>query len=196
MTGDQALQALKEGNQRFVSSSAQHPNQDMGRVASQKSGQSPFAVILSCADSRVVPEILFDQGIGDIFILRVAGNIAEDDTVIASIEYAVAELHCPLLVVLGHQSCGAVKAAVAGGDLPGHLNSLVKAISPAVAQAKAKTSDAAAIIDQTIAANVRLQVEKLKTLEPIFAPAVNSGGLQVVGATYNLESGSVDWMEV
>ncbi len=190
MTSEQALQALKEGNQRFVNGTPTHPNQDKARVASQVGGQSPFAIILSCADSRVAPEILFDQGIGDIFILRVAGNIAEDDTVIASIEYAVANLGSPLLVVLGHQSCGAVTAAVAGGNLPGHLNSLVKAISPAVEQAKTKPGDTTV---NAIEANVHLTVEKLKTMQPIFADAVNAGKLKVIGGLYSLETGAVQW---
>jgi carbonic anhydrase len=191
MTSDQALQALKDGNSRFVAGTPNHPNQDKARVASQVGGQSPFAIILSCADSRVAPEILFDQGIGDIFILRVAGNVAEDDTVLASIEYAIANLGVPLLVVLGHQACGAVGAAVKGGDLPGHLNSLVKAIGPAVEQAKGQSGDA---VENTVVVNVGLQVEKMKKIEPIFASAVNAGKLKIVGAKYSLESGAVEWM--
>jgi carbonic anhydrase len=191
MTADQALQALKDGNQRYTSGKPARPHQDLPYVSSLSGGQSPFAIVLSCADSRVAPEILFDQGVGDIFVLRVAGNIAEDDTIIASIEYAVANLGSPLLVVLGHQSCGAVSAAVAGGNLPGHLNSLVKAIAPAVEQAKAQSGDT---VDNAIVANVHLNVEKLKTMEPIFAEKVKAGALKVVGAKYSLETGTVEWM--
>jgi carbonic anhydrase len=191
MTIDQALQALKDGNARFTSGKPVHPHQDMQRVASQTSGQSPFAVVLSCADSRVAPEILFDVGIGDIFILRVAGNIAEDPTVIASIEYAVANLGTPLLVVLGHQSCGAVGAAVQGGNLPGHLNSLIKAIQPAVDKGKSMPGDT---MNNTINANVAIQVQKLSAMEPIFAEKVKSGDLKVVGARYSLETGAVEWL--
>jgi carbonic anhydrase len=191
MTADQALQALKDGNQRYTSGKPARPHQDLPYVSSLSGGQSPFAIVLSCADSRVAPEILFDQGVGDIFVLRVAGNIAEDDTIIASIEYAVANLGSPLLVVLGHQSCGAVSAAVAGGNLPGHLNSLVKAIAPAVEQAKAQPGDT---VHNAIVANVHLNVEKLKTMEPIFAEKVKAGALKVVGAKYSLETGTVEWM--
>lgn len=189
MTADEALQALVYGNQRFISGNATHPNQDMGHVASLSEGQSPFAIILSCADSRVAPELLFDQGVGDLFILRVAGNIAEDPTIIASIEYAVAVLGSPLIVVMGHQSCGAVGAAVAGDDLPGHLNSLVHAIAPAVEQARDREGD---LLANAISANVALNVAKLQTLEPIFAEKVKAGQLKVVGAVYSLETGKVE----
>lgn len=189
MTGDQAMQALMDGNKRYIAGNPTHPHQDMQRVAEVSQGQTPFAIILSCADSRVAPEILFDQGVGDIFIIRVAGNVAADDTIIASMEYAVAMLGVPLLMVLGHQSCGAVAAAVQGGDLPGHLNSLVQAIAPAVAQAQRQTGDT---VDNAISANVRLMVEKLQVMEPIFAEKVRSGALKVVGARYSLETGSVE----
>lgn len=188
MTADEALNALMDGNKRYTSGQPTHPHQDMAYIAGQAGGQSPFAIILTCADSRVAPELLFDQGVGDIFVLRVAGNIAEDPTVIASIEYAVAVLGSPLLMVLGHQSCGAVAAAVKGDDLPGHLNSLVQAIAPAVAQAKDKPGDT---LTNAITANVKLNVQKLQTLEPIFAEKVSAGALKVVGATYSLQDGTV-----
>lgn len=189
MTADQALQALLDGNARYVGGTPTHPHQDMSYVTAQAGGQSPFAIILSCADSRVAPELLFDQGVGDIFVLRVAGNIATDPTIIASIEYAVAVLGSPLLMVLGHESCGAVGAAVKGDDLPGHLNSLVKAIAPAVAEAKAQSGD---LLANAIATNVKMNVEKLQTLPPIFAEHVSQGKLKVVGATYSLSTGKVE----
>jgi carbonic anhydrase len=125
-------------------------------VVSQAGGQIPFVTVLSCADSRVVPEMIFDQGIGDIFSLRVTGNVAEDDTVIASMEYSIAELGVPLIVVLGHQCCGAVQAAIAGGDLPGHLNSLMRALEPAIEQAREQGDNV--LFDATIM-NVQRQVE-------------------------------------
>jgi carbonic anhydrase len=189
MTSDQALQALMDGNKRYVAGTLTHPHQDLQRISEVSSGQTPFAIILSCADSRVVPEVMFDQGVGDIFVIRVAGNVATDDTIIASMEYAVAMLGAPLLMVLGHQSCGAVGAAVQGGDLPGHLNSLVQAITPAVEQAKSQPGDT---VDNAINANVRLMVEKLQTMEPIFADKVRSGALKVVGARYSLANGAVE----
>lgn len=189
MTSDQALQALVDGNKRYVAGTLTHPHQNLQRVSEVSQGQKPFAIILSCADSRVVPEVLFDQGIGDIFVIRVAGNVATDDTIIASMEYAVAVLGAPLLMVLGHQSCGAVNAAVQGGSLPGHLNSLAQAIAPAVEQARSQPGDT---LDNAINANVHLMVERLQSMEPIFAEKVGSGDLKVVGARYSLESGTVE----
>jgi carbonic anhydrase len=119
------------GNERYVSSKQTHPHQTPEYRADLTRGQHPFAVILGCSDSRVSPEVIFDQGLGDIFVVRVAGNIV-NDIVLASIEYAVAHLHTPLVMVLGHSECGAVGATVVGGDLEGHLPSLAKAIQPAV----------------------------------------------------------------
>ncbi|MBA3939351.1 MAG: carbonic anhydrase, partial [Planctomycetes bacterium] len=120
----QALQRLMEGNARYVAGKATHPHQDAARRAEVTNVQKPIAIIVTCADSRVGPEVVFDQGLGDIFVLRVAGNVADDD-VQASIEYAVEHLNVNLVMVLGHERCGAVKAALAGGELPGHLAGLI-----------------------------------------------------------------------
>lgn len=189
MTADEALHILLEGNQRYVSGQLLHPRQDMQRVVEVAPAQYPIAIILGCADSRVIPEILFDQGIGDLFVLRVAGNIAADNTVIAGIEFAVSVVGVPLIVVLGHQYCAAVAAAVQGDDLPGHLNSLVHAISPAVEKAREQPGD---MLDNTIVANVQLMVEKLKSLPPILAERVRAGTLKIVGARYSLETGAIE----
>src|SRR6478609_1893929 len=131
VTADSVLAELTAGNVHHVAHRYQHPHETAERQRELASGQSPHAEILSCADSRVPPELIFDQGLGDLFIIRVAGNIA-GDTEIASLEYGAEHLHIPLLIVLGHESCGAVTAAVAGGEPEGHLSSLVDLIKPAV----------------------------------------------------------------
>jgi carbonic anhydrase len=157
-------------------------------------GQAPFAAIVSCADSRVAPEILFDVGKGDIFVVRVAGNLVAGGgpAIKGSIEYAVAELNVPLVMVLGHSGCGAVKAAIkhldANDALPGSINDLVELIKPAVAQSKSEGGDP---LTNAIRKNVLLSVQRLQTLEPIIAPRVREGRLKVVGGVYDLHSGRV-----
>src|SRR5436305_9248189 len=131
LSADQSLSRLLAGNARFVAHKERHPDESSARRRELVSGQHPFAVILGCADSRVAPELLFDEGLGDLFVIRVAGNIA-DDAVLGSIEYAVEHLGSKLIVVLGHESCGAVSAAVASESASGHLSSLVTAIRPSV----------------------------------------------------------------
>ena len=131
----EALQRLKTGNQRFVASKLQHPHQSAERRTELATSQHPFAIVLGCADSRTAPEVVFDQGLGDIFVIRVAGNVLNDET-LGSIEYGVEHLGAQLIVVLGHERCGAVKAAreliAAKAEAPGHIQSLIKAIQPAV----------------------------------------------------------------
>ena len=188
LTSEQSLQKLLEGNHRYVSGQTAHPNQTLERRAEVTSGQKPFAVILSCSDSRVPPEILFDQGIGDLFIIRNAGNVS-DDLVLGSIEYAVEHLGVPLVMVLGHQFCGAVTATVEGGEAPGHIHHVVKAIQPAVEKAKGRDGD---LVGNAIRANTELVTEQLKNSEPILAEFVKEHGLRIVGAFYNLETGIVE----
>ncbi len=137
---EKALELLIEGNQRFASGNPAYPNQGAERRLEGLNGQSPFAVIIGCADSRIPPEILMDQGIGDLFVIRVAGNII-DDAILGSVEYAVAHLGSPLVMVLGHNLCGAVQAAIDGGEAPGHIGALVEAIQPAVDAIKADEAD-------------------------------------------------------
>jgi carbonic anhydrase len=187
LTPDQALAQLMEGNQRFVTRKQVNPRQDFARLAEVATGQAPFAAILSCADSRVVPEITFDQGIGDLFVVRVAGNIAITED-IASEEFAVGVLGTPLLMVLGHERCGAVAAAVQGGELPGVMESLVFAIQPAVQASEGKSGDDR--LTNVIKANVRLQVQRLQS-SSVIASAVQKGKLKVVGAYYDLDTGKV-----
>ncbi len=187
LTPDEALAQLMEGNQRFVARKQLNPHQNIARITEVATVQAPFAAILSCADSRVVPEIAFDQGIGDLFVVRVAGNIAvTEDT--ASEEYAIAMLGTPLLMVLGHERCGAVTAALKGGELPGVLGSLILAIQPAVEASKGEPGDR---LTNAVKANVRLQVQRLQT-SPVIASAVQEGKLKVVGAFYDLDTGAIN----
>jgi carbonic anhydrase len=179
------------GNQRFVNGWPDRPNQSAYRRREVVGGQHPFAVILSCSDSRVPPEIVFDQGLGDLFVMRVAGNVLSG-VVIGSVEYAVEHLQVPLVTVLGHDSCGAVTEAVKGVHLPGHLGALIEVLRPAVDIAKAHGGD---VVSHAIDANVRITVTQLKESQPILAPWVNDGKVKIVGARYHLESGVVNLLE-
>jgi carbonic anhydrase len=152
-------------------------------------GQHPFAVVVGCADSRVAPEIVFDQGLGDLFVVRVAGQVLSDPD-LASIEYAVEHLGARTVVVLGHERCGAVKAVVEGGELHGHLPSFVPAIAPAVARARAEGGD---VLDRAVRANVERLVAELTRCEPILAENAYFGHVQFVGARYDLDSGEVEF---
>lgn len=191
---DEALHELIAGNERFASGRPSNPRRSPADFRQVAEGQYPFAAILSCADSRVAPEILFDVGKGDIFVVRVAGNVVSGAGAVVkgSIEYAVAELSVPLIMVLGHTNCGAVKAAIAHlnakDSLPGSINDLVELIKPAVEQSKAESKDS---LNDAIRKNVELGVERLKTLEPILAKPVKEGKLKVVGGVYDLHTGRV-----
>lgn len=192
-SGD-VLARLLEGNKRFVNGELVHPRRKPEDYVPLAEGQAPLAVIVSCADSRVAPELIFDQGVGDLFVVRVAGNVVNGTgaTVKGSIEYAVAELGVPLILVLGHSQCGAVKAAIkhidANDALPGAISGLVDLIRPAVAEVKGKSGN---LLDNAIKANVMVGVHRLKHLEPILADSVKKGNLKVVGAVYDLRSGKV-----
>ena len=145
MDGDRALQKLMEGNTRYVSARLAHPNQTPARRAEVSEGQHPFAVIVGCSDSRLPPEIIFDQGLGDLFVVRLAGHVLNDEA-LGSIEYAVEHLGTQLIMVLGHDRCGAVTAAVKEGDASGHLGSIMKAIAPAVKKAKDRPGDLLGVV--------------------------------------------------
>lgn len=194
ITGEQALLKLMDGNARFASGNATHPDQSAERRAEVVSAQHPFAVVVGCSDSRVPPEIVFDQGIGDIFVVRTAGEVM-DNASLGSIEYAVEHLSVPLVVVLGHDSCGAVKAAVEGGEAPGHIASLVEAIKPAVDEAKNGTQAQDQLLNISIDNNVKNIVSDLNSSEPILSEYVKEGKLKIVGARYHLDSGKVDPVE-
>jgi carbonic anhydrase len=186
LSPDAALQKLMEGNQRFAQHHPQYPDQSQARLQEVAQVQHPFVTILSCADSRVPAEIVFDQGIGDIFDVRIAGNIAIPEA-IGSIEYAVVLLGTPVLMVLGHERCGAVTAAVQNEALLGDISSFVKAIKPAVERVKHQSGDA---VENAVVANVQYQIERLKR-SPLLTERLQSGKLKIVGGRYDLDTGSV-----
>lgn len=191
---DEALRELLAGNERFANGRPNSPRRTPADFRQLAEGQHPFATIISCADSRVAPEILFDVGKGDIFVVRVAGNVVSGAGAVVkgSIEYAVAELNVPLIMVLGHSNCGAVKAAMAHlnakDSLPGAINDLVELIKPAVEQSKGGPGDP---LNGAIHKNVQIGVERLKGLEPILATPVKEGKLKIVGGVYDLRTGKV-----
>ena len=188
---DEALVRLVDGNKRFVEMQLAHPDQDAGCRTALAKSQQPFAAILGCSDSRVPPEVIFDQGLGNLFVVRVAGNVA-DDIGIASIEYAVEHLGSRLIVVLGHERCGAVTAAVKGGELPGHLPALMTALKPAIDKSKGAAGDA---VDNAILANIELTTGQLRESKPILAEMVEKGEIKIVGARYDLDTGAVEFMK-
>lgn len=193
-TPDEVLRSLLAGNERFVRGQAEGPRRRPEDFASLAEGQHPEAVIVSCADSRVPPEIVFDQGVGDLFVVRIAGNVVANGGVLVkgSIEYGVAELGAPLVMVLGHTACGALKAAIKHIEdhdaLPGSIGGLVAMLKPVVARVKGRPGD---LLDQAIRANVEAGVARLKALSPIVAPTVGAGRVKVVGGVYDLKSGIV-----
>jgi carbonic anhydrase len=153
-------------------------------------GQTPFAIIVGCSDSRVGPEIVFDQGLGDIFVVRTAGEVV-DATALGSIEYAVEHLGSSLIVVLGHERCGAVSAAVARAKEPGHIAAVLKAIEPAVEQTKGKPGDP---VENAVRAQAVDVAKQLQDAKPILAERVHSGKLKIVAARYVLDSGKVEFL--
>jgi carbonic anhydrase len=175
------------GNKRFIDGNFSDKNRDIARRNELSQGQHPFAAVICCSDSRVCPEILFDQGLGDIFVIRVAGNIA-DDVVMGSLEYAIEHLHVPLVFVLGHSKCGAVTAAVDGGEMPGHIGCLTSKISPAVEKAKGMDGDH---LYNCINMNVKIVVEELKEESHILAEFLEHEKVSVVAGVYDLETGIV-----
>jgi carbonic anhydrase len=194
LSPDAALERLKKGNARYFEGVMRRHDFEAERGV-LAGGQNPYAGILSCADSRVAPEYAFDSGRGDLFVVRVAGNFAEEDG-IASFEYAVKFLGTTLLVVLGHDKCGAVDAAIKtvkdGAELPGHLPHLVEHIAPAVKTALSEPGD---LLANAIRENVLLNIERLKTASPILSQAVADGKIRVVGGVYKLKDGRVEWLD-
>jgi carbonic anhydrase len=188
----EAISQLKEGNSRYTSGKRQPDEQTAKRRAELIKSQHPFATIVSCSDSRVPPEIVFDQGLGDLFVVRVAGNVINDEG-LGSVEYSVDHLGSRLILVLGHQSCGAVKAAretiAAKGNAPGHIQSIVTAIKPAV------EATVNGDLDATIKANVKYVVDALRSSTPILKAKVDSGEVRVIGAYYSLDSGAVTFLD-
>ncbi len=197
LTPDQALALLKEGNDRFVTDAPYRRAADRDRRIEIARGQAPFAVLVSCSDSRVPPELLFGRGLGELFIVRNAGNTV-DTTALGSIQYAVAELGVPLVLVLGHERCGAVDAAVQvvtkNATFPGAIGQMIEPIVPAVIQAQARGGD---LLDAAVRANVSRTVDRLRTAsEPLLLEPQRAGRLRIVGARYDLDDGDVDFFDV
>jgi carbonic anhydrase len=192
LTADQALQRLLAGNQRFVESRTLRPRQSAERRKKVAAGQHPIAIVFGCADSRVPPEVIFDQGLGDLFVVREAGQVAEEAT-LASMEYAIEHLHAPLLMVLGHSKCGAVQAAadvvLKGSKPPGHLTRLTEAIKPAVEKVRGMEGDLLAL---AVKENVRRIVGQLGTSQPVLAESIQQKHVRIVGAHYDLQTGRVE----
>jgi len=187
---DRAMQELDAGNVRYAGGWPTQPHQTRERRLEIASAQRPFAALLGCSDSRVPPEIVFDQGLGDLFVVRTAGHVV-DHMVLASLEYAVEHLKVPLIVVLGHTRCGAVAAAIEGGELPGHLHDLVEAIRPAV---EAAEDERAHLLDRAVKENVIRVVAALEASRPVLAHLVQEETLSIVGAVYALETGRVEFL--
>lgn len=181
ITPEKALETLMLGNQRFMEHKQKHPNQNRERMKEVTAGQKPFAAILGCADSRVPTEIIFDQGLGDIFVVRNAGNIVTTEEM-GSLEFGVLELGIKTIMILGHQKCGAIKATLEGNAVPGQIGSIIDAIKPAI---KGKPTWEEAVI-----ANVKLEIKRLKS-SPVISKLITDKKLNVVGGFYELETGEV-----
>lgn len=185
---------LREGNARFAAGKPQYPNQDgERRTATVTQGQEPFATILACSDSRDPVELIFDRGIGDLFVVRVAGNVAGVSE-LATVEYGVGHLSTPLLIVMGHTKCGAVTAVVKETELHGHLHTLAEKIKPAVAKVKAESVEADEAVPKAIQANVWQTIEDIIKQSSVVRAKLETGQVSVLGALYDLEQGRVTWL--
>lgn len=191
--GREALSLLKEGNQRYTANRLKSKDFSSDRQQ-QTQGQQPYAIILTCSDSRVAPEILFDESLGRLFVIRVAGNVI-DPVVTGSIEYAAEHLHAKLLFVLGHSSCGAVKAAVQGGELPPNIRSIVERIQPAVTKAKSTEKDADAVMGKAVTENVNEQLSSALRSSPILKELIEKKEFTVAGGVYNIKNGEVSFFK-
>jgi len=188
MNKEDVISRLQAGNARFVEDKLDGQLNDSSRRQALTSGQAPYAIVLSCADSRVVPELAFDTGLGEIFTVRVAGNVANSSS-IGSIEYAVAHCGSEVIVVMGHQSCGAVTAAVAGGDNGYNINHMLSHITPAISACEEGAS-----ITEIVKKNAEMTAIELTKRSSIIGDAVASGKVKIAPAYYNLDSGKVDFL--
>jgi carbonic anhydrase len=188
LTPDEALKELYAGNQRFVAGQVMAPNRNMMRLKEVAAGQKPFAAFLGCADSRVPIEIVFDQGFGDVFVTRIAGNVA-DPAIIGSLEFGTLVLGAKVLYILGHSKCGAVSATIAGQEVPGQISTLYQHIRRAAKDAKGDLA-------QAIARNVQIQAEILQEASPVIARLMKEGKLKIAGGVYDLDTGVVTPLSV
>jgi carbonic anhydrase len=188
LTPDEALEKLLDGNQRFSEQKTKDPNQSLVRLQEVAKGQNPFAAILSCADSRVPPEIVFDRGLGDLFVVRNAGNVATPEE-IGSLEFGTLVLGAKVLMVIGHESCGAIKATLKGGELPGQIGSIVEQIQPATESYQGQQDNENSVKKATDA-NILMQIERLKQ-STVISQLIAEGKLKVVGGYYDLDEGKI-----
>ncbi|MBG1240812.1 carbonic anhydrase [Nostoc sp. NZL] len=186
ITPDKALQELLDGNDRFVKAKRRNPNQTRSRLVEVAKGQKPFASVLGCADSRVPSEIVFDQGLGDLFVCRVAGNIATPEE-IGSLEFGSLVLGAKVIMVVGHEKCGAVDAAIKGAQVPGQIGTLLQAIKPSVESSKGEPGDK---LENACKANILAQVEKLKS-SSVLSELIKAEKLKIVGGYYDLDTGRI-----
>ena len=185
------LEKLKVGNERFVSGHPVHPDETLDRIRELKKGQNPFVVVVSCSDSRLPPELIFDQGLGDVFSIRTAGNVIGDYE-LGSIEYAIEHLHCKLIVVLGHENCGAIQAYATSGNEKhnDHIQTLVDYIA-AEEEEKIVPDSLRSNIDILVKANIAHAVNLLSSSTPVLKPLVDKNEIKIIGAYYDLDSGNV-----
>ncbi|WP_392535720.1 carbonic anhydrase [Nostoc sp. C117] len=188
ISANEAIKNLLDGNQRFIHQKRQYPDQSLERLRLVAQAQYPFAAILGCADSRVPAEIVFDRGLGDLFVVRVAGNVASD-MAIGSLEYSTAVLGSQLIVVLGHKRCGAVTEAIKNEPLPGRIGFVVESIKPALANIKLTTGNYS---DDAVIANIQYQCKKLQESSIILAKLLRESKLKIVGAFYDIDTGKVN----
>ncbi len=194
MSAEQAYQLLREGNARFLAGKSERPNLTAKRIEETAGqGQHPFATILSCSDSRVPVEHVFDRGIGDLFVIRVAGNVIDIDEA-GTTEYGAGHLMTPLVVVMGHTQCGAVTAVVKGAQVTGNIPKLVEHIIPAVERAKAKGGTGDALILDAIKENVHQSIQTLLASSQELYHLRESGRMKIIGALYHIENGKVEWL--
>lgn len=193
LTPERALDVLMQGNQRFQASEGVNPDQSSERRAAVALGQAPLAIVLACADSRVAPELIFDQGLGDLYSVRIAGNILSATT-LASIEYAAERIAPPLLMVIGHKACGAVKAAFTtielGARAEGHVQSLIEALRPVIGHVMDNAKDD--IVDRSVRYNAEYQLEQIRRRSPSVNRLHRDGLMKLVAAYYDLDSGAVE----
>ena len=185
------LDKLKVGNERFVSGHPVHPDETLDRIRELKKGQNPFVVVISCSDSRLPPELIFDQGLGDVFSIRTAGNVIGDYE-LGSIEYAIEHLHCKLIVVLGHENCGAIQAYATSGNEKhnDHIQSLVDYIA-AEEEEKIIPDSLRSNIDTLVKANIIHAIHLLRSSTPVLKPLVDKNEIKIIGSYYDLDSGNV-----
>lgn len=189
-----AWQRLIDGNKRFSTGKLSEKHLGKATRAELTKGQKPYAIVVSCSDSRVPPELVFDEGLGELFVIRVAGNVV-DPIALGSIEYAVEHIHSPIIVVMGHEKCGAVTATAKGGEAPGSIGSIVEKIKPSLSLAKLKgVKEEHELIEQAAKENVLLTIKDIKA-SPIVKEALEKNDLKIIGAKYDLDTGKIAWFK-